>query len=353
MERKGSGKFFHNTSSKDEPPSPLADAKVEVDRDDETKIDFGVTKSEIELADMENFNRVTDFMAPPEAESKGDIETSNEMQNKADAEKFKNEGNALMKLGTDFHGAVLAYTKAISLSRNNYILYNNRAAAYIVNQDYQDAVNDCDISLGIKENLKAHCRRGQALGRLDRYSEALDSVNRALKMKAEDAEAKGVKKTLLRDQEIYEETLKVDKFKAEGNTLLQKQDFSGAVKAYTSALALTKSNYVVYNNRAVAHLMSGNYEKAIEDCDHSLDIKRNSKAYCRKAEALRKCNRIEAAVDMINAALKLNKLDSEALRIREDLLEEQEMFESDAMLFYNIQERCAADIVMECMEDSN
>lgn len=355
MEEKvtGSGKYVGAKSSKGLPMSPVSDVKLDIDRDDETKMDFSVTKSEIELADMENFNKVIDFTSPHDDDSKGDIMTSNEMQNKEVADRYKNEGNALMRLGNDFHGAVHAYSKAISLNKDNYILYNNRAAAHIVNQDYHDAIDDCNSSLLIKDNMKAHCRKGQALGRLNRYTEGLESVERALKLKADDTESKGVKASLLRDQKTFEITTRSNEYKIEGNSLLQNQDYRGAVSAYNKALALTKDNYVVYNNLAVAHLLSENFQKAIEDCDKSLAIKRNSKAYCRKAQALRKLNKIEDALAMINAALKLDKSDGEADRLKNELLEEQEVFESDAMLFYNIQERCAADIVMECMEEDD
>jgi tetratricopeptide (TPR) repeat protein len=341
MEKKGRGNFHEAKSSQ------VCDMKISVDLDDAVITDFGVTKSEIELNDMENFNKVTDL--PPEDESKGDIGTLSQQRDKEEAENLKNEGNSLMRLGNDIDGAVNAYSKAIALQRNNHVIYNNRAAAHMINADFEEALDDCNTSLLIKNNLKAHCRKGQALGRLNRYTEALESVERALEMRVDDAESIAVKATLLEDQVDFEAVTKVNSIKNDGNTLLEKQDFIGAVRAYTMALSLSNNNYVIYNNRAVAHLMNEDYSKAIEDCDKSLTIKKNSKAYCRKAQALRKTNMIEDALDMVNLALKINKQDAEACRIKEELTQDIEEFENDAMSFYNIQERCAEDIVMECL----
>ena len=340
---------------------PLSDVQLSVDLDDEV-VDVESTNSEIELTDMENFNYVSSFMSPPEDERKGDVETLSERNrivgNRVEAERLKNEGNALLRLGDDIHGAIDCYSKAIALQRSNYVLYNNRAAAHIVNKEYEDAIEDCNSSLRITNNVKAQCRRGHALGRLNRFEEALESVDKALAMKSQDAESISIKATLQEDQIACEEMKQVTALKNEGNILLQNLDFQGAVNVYTKALSIFSkknfhNNYVIYNNRAVAHIMSQDYAKAIEDCDKSLAIKQNSKAYCRKAQALRKFNLVAEAFDTINMALKLNKNDAEACRMSEELSQDQAVYETDALEFYEIKERSAGDIVVEWMSAKN
>jgi hypothetical protein len=48
-------------------------------------------------------------------------------------------------------------------------------------------------------------------------------------------------------------------------------DFKGAVACYTKLLSLSDANsistYIIYNNRALAHLGAGNIQSAIQDCD--------------------------------------------------------------------------------------
>ena len=56
------------------------------------------------------------------------------------------------------------YELAIGLNPNNAIYYANKAAAFINLKRYNEAIDDCDMSIAIDSSYgKAHYRRGQAL----------------------------------------------------------------------------------------------------------------------------------------------------------------------------------------------
>ena len=118
---------------------------------------------------------------------------------------------------------------------------------------------------------------------------------------------------------------KAEEFKSQGNDFIRKKhDFKSAVKAYTTAISFLKTNYVYYNNRAAALLLAGEYDKAIADCDTSLDLKENIKAYTRKASALGELGKFDSAIDCIIKALALNPEDKETLHVQRVLLDLKE-----------------------------
>ncbi|XP_076245394.1 small glutamine-rich tetratricopeptide repeat-containing protein alpha [Calliopsis andreniformis] len=101
---------------------------------------------------------------------------------KAEAEKLKNEGNALMK-AEKHHEALANYTKAIQLDGRNAVYYCNRAAAYSKIGDHQQAIKDCHTALSIDPSYsKAYGRLGLAYSSMDRHKEAKDSYQKALEM---------------------------------------------------------------------------------------------------------------------------------------------------------------------------
>lgn len=101
---------------------------------------------------------------------------------KAEAERLKNEGNALMK-AEKHHEALANYTKAIQLDGRNAVYYCNRAAAYSKIGNHQQAIKDCHTALSIDPFYsKAYGRLGLAYSSLDRHKEAKESYQKALDM---------------------------------------------------------------------------------------------------------------------------------------------------------------------------
>jgi len=79
---------------------------------------------------------------------------------KAKAEKFKQEGNAQMS-NKNYDSAIESYTKAIALDSNNPVYYSNRAAAYSSKGDHLSAIGDAEQAISIDSNfVKAYHRLG-------------------------------------------------------------------------------------------------------------------------------------------------------------------------------------------------
>ncbi|XP_011695245.1 PREDICTED: small glutamine-rich tetratricopeptide repeat-containing protein alpha-like [Wasmannia auropunctata] len=101
---------------------------------------------------------------------------------KAEAERLKNEGNALMKQ-EKHHEALANYTKAITLDGRNAVYYCNRAAVHSKLGNHTLAIKDCNTALSIDPSYsKAYGRLGLAYSSLDRHKEAKESYEKALAM---------------------------------------------------------------------------------------------------------------------------------------------------------------------------
>ncbi|CAG9770799.1 unnamed protein product [Ceutorhynchus assimilis] len=96
------------------------------------------------------------------------------------------------------------------------------------------------------------------------------------------------------------EIIECEKYKEQGNEAFKDEKWDDALKHYTKAINSVKGEpkeLAIYcKNRAAAYLKLGNYEKAIEDCDKSLDVCPNDpKALFRRCQALESLQRFEEA----------------------------------------------------------
>ncbi|XP_065095788.1 small glutamine-rich tetratricopeptide repeat-containing protein beta-like [Ochlerotatus camptorhynchus] len=109
---------------------------------------------------------------------------------KQEAENLKNEGNRLIK-EKKYQEAMNTYSKAISEDATNPVFYCNRAAAYTLLGDYQSAADDCHMSLRYDPNYsKAYGRLGLAYSKMNKYAQALEAYQNALRIQPDNQDYK-------------------------------------------------------------------------------------------------------------------------------------------------------------------
>jgi len=82
------------------------------------------------------------------------------VEDKAKAEKLKQEGNSLMT-AKKYEDAIKAYTQAITLDATNPVYYSNRAAGYSSKGDHFSAIADANKAIEVDPNYsKGHHRLG-------------------------------------------------------------------------------------------------------------------------------------------------------------------------------------------------
>ncbi|KAG0563158.1 hypothetical protein M758_8G008300 [Ceratodon purpureus] len=96
------------------------------------------------------------------------------------AELAKEKGNSAFK-EKDFKKAIVYYSDAIRINRNNATYYNNRAMAYLQLALFAEAATDCTKALNIdKKSVKAYLRRGTAREFVGNYKGANEDFSQAL-----------------------------------------------------------------------------------------------------------------------------------------------------------------------------
>ncbi|ESW98457.1 hypothetical protein KL918_005181 [Ogataea parapolymorpha] len=125
-------------------------------------------------------------------------------------EELKNQGNQAFKAG-NYKESARIYNNAIMLDPGNAVLYSNKAMAYIKLKDWNGTLATCNQALSSTEpddktKIKLLWRKSIALQELDRFSEAKDSLQKALQLDPNN-------KTLKQDLESLE--LKIKELDAE------------------------------------------------------------------------------------------------------------------------------------------
>jgi len=122
---------------------------------------------------------------------------------KEQAQKFKNEGNALVK-EKKYKEAVEKYTQAIEC-QESAIFYCNRAAAYTSLENYEEALQDCKKAISFDPDYsKAYSRMGLIYSKIDLFAESENCYEKALKLEPENDSYK-------KNLEIVREKLKDQK----------------------------------------------------------------------------------------------------------------------------------------------
>jgi DnaJ homolog subfamily C member 7 len=89
-----------------------------------------------------------------------------------------------------------------------------------------------------------------------------------------------------------------------GNEYYKGKDYFSAIDAYSRAIVLDPTAPLLLTNRAAAYLMLQKYKETISDCDKALQLDTScSKAYFRKATALRNLGNLSDAIIMVEKGL--------------------------------------------------
>lgn len=110
-------------------------------------------------------------------------------------------------------------------------------------------------------------------------------------------------------------------YKAQGDIFYKAKDYKAAISVYTSGLALDPVNVSLLNNRSAAYLMTGQFNESLSDCESVIAVdSSSSKAYFRKATAMKGLGNLDGAIDSLNSGLLVDSSSSTAISDRASLL---------------------------------
>jgi len=109
-------------------------------------------------------------------------------------------------------------------------------------------------------------------------------------------------------------------WKAKGNELYKSRDYKASIAAYSEAIRMDGKEPAFRLNRAAAYLMTLEYKQCVTDCDAAIALDAaQSKAYFRKATALRSMGRVDAAIEALQTGLVRDPTNKEGIKQRDVL----------------------------------
>lgn len=117
-------------------------------------------------------------------------------------------------------------------------------------------------------------------------------------------------------KEVDAETkAQADALKAEGNKAMAGKDFAYAIAKYTEAIELDGTNVVYLSNRAAAHSLALQHDKAVEDAEKAIALDPTfSKAYSRLGLAQYALGNAKAAMEAYKKGMEIEGTPSEAMK---------------------------------------
>jgi stress-induced-phosphoprotein 1 len=271
---------------------------------------------------------------PKAEESKKEEKTGNK---EAIAEKEK--GNALFKQ-KKFDEALVHYNKAAEIDPTDLTYKLNKAAVYIEQGKYDDAIKECQNAVeygranraDFKVIGRALERMGNAYFRQKDYKNAIKCYADSLteEHSREVAKKKHQAEQLLAKQqeEEYKSPEKAEEARLRGNELFKQNKFPEAMKEYNEAIKRdpTKANY--YFNRCVCYLKLGEPNYALRDAEKAIELDPNyTKAIARKAQCHTMRKEYHKSVDTYKHGL---KIDPDNAELKDGLMKIQQLIQQKA-----------------------
>ncbi|XP_060529156.1 stress-induced-phosphoprotein 1 [Cylas formicarius] len=242
------------------------------------------------------------------------------------AKKEKELGNESYKK-KDFGSAIVHYNKAIEYDPNDITFYNNLAAVYFEQKEYEKCIKECEKGIEIgRQNradfkliAKSFMRIGNAYKKLKNYQNAKIYYEKSL------SEHRTPEiKTLLSQVEkiIKEEEEKsyinpelAEKEKEIGNELFKKGDYATAVKHYTEAIRRNPDDAKLYSNRAACYTKLAAFDLGLRDCEKCVELDpKFIKGWIRKGHILQGMQQASKAIAAFQKAIEIDPNNSEALQ---------------------------------------
>lgn len=281
----------------------------------------------------------------PKPEPKKEPESDLPLNKRLAAEE-KQKGNEAYKK-KDFVTAIEHYNKAIEHDPTDITFYNNLAAVYFEQKEYEKCIEMCEKGIEVgRENradfkliAKSFMRIGNAYKKMKKYQQAKVYYEKSM------SEHRTPEiKTLLSEVEkvIKEEERKayVDPVKAEqekeigkcffvffffvitqlitfclGNEFFKKGDYASAVKHYTEAIKRNPDDAKLYSNRAACYTKLAAFDLGLKDCEKCVELDpKFIKGWIRKGHILQGLQQSSKAIAAFQKALELDPNNAEALQ---------------------------------------
>ncbi|XP_058628276.1 RNA polymerase II-associated protein 3 isoform X3 [Onychostoma macrolepis] len=245
----------------------------------------------------------------------------------------KEKGNELFRDGR-YDSAIECYTRGMDADPYSPVLPTNRAACFFRLNKFAVAESDCNLAIALDgKYIKAYIRRAAARVVLNKHQDALEDYEVVLKLDPGNSEAQNEIQKLqqvlgssggtaeksesdaeqttadpLQQQRLQEQQRKQEAVvqKDRGNAYFKEGKYEAAVECYSRGMEADGTNALLPANRAMAYLKLHRFSEAEQDCSAALALDATyAKAFARRATARAALGRIREAKEDFEQVLKL------------------------------------------------
>lgn len=211
------------------------------------------------------------------------------------------KGETLMKM-KKWNEAIQTFDKALEIDPKNVQIIYQKGNSLRALGKYTEAIQNFEKVIEYEpNNLKAWGNRGFTLEALGKYEEAIQSFDKAVEI-----DPKNTINLLLK-----------------GRTLIKLERLDEAIVVFDKALDINPKYVDAWGNRGAALDQLKRYSDAIQSYDKALEIDpNNAKTWYNRGLTIVKMGKFDVAIQNINKAIQIDPNYSEAIVLREEILNE-------------------------------
>jgi tetratricopeptide (TPR) repeat protein len=179
----------------------------------------------------------------------------------------------------DYKTAIVEYSKAIELEPNNSLYYFERANAYSVDVQNNNAISDYINDINIyPNNIEYYKGIAEAYTGENCFNKAIEYYTKAIKIDKTDTDLyfsraiiyENFEKNIEGALSDYEMMIKINPNEAtgyfgRGNLYYRNEKYEEAIKDFNNGLRIKPDHDIVYEHRGDCYYFIGEYEKALGD----------------------------------------------------------------------------------------
>jgi tetratricopeptide (TPR) repeat protein len=240
--------------------------------------------------------------------------------------KLYSEMALLFLSGGQFIKSLASLDRCIDLSHDRhekYVQLINRGNMLGILERYEEALASFDRAFEINhDNYIAWFHHGEILGKLERYEEALASLDKAITLNSDDYRVWSLRGNMLGRLERYEEALvnfdraveiNPDEYIAwfhHGGILGRLERYEEALVSFDRAIEINPANYESWVNRGNALANLERYEEALASLDRAIETNYDNyetwAAWLNRGNVLNNLERYEESLASLDRAISLN-----------------------------------------------
>ena len=268
---------------------------------------------------------------PPEPEPELTEEEKARAEKKKGADVHKNKGNDCYK-AKKFDEAITHYKAAIEALPDEMTYYNNLAAVYYEQKEYEECISKCKEAIEVGRNMRADykvvaksfARIGNAYKAQEKWDLAIrayeDSLMEDRVQEVENRLKKLQKEVKEREKNAYIDPVKAEEARAEGNDFFKRAQtendvslYAKAIEKYNDAMKRDPKSHLPYSNRAACYQKLMEWQLALKDVETCVAMEpKFVKGWSRKAGIHYYLKEYHKAMDAYNVILEIEPDNAEA-----------------------------------------